>query len=47
MVDMGHGSALSGLVTRPRRIEQVMREEDANRAPGLVGDGLALARFGV
>ena len=43
MVDVRLGAALPALVTRPRRIEQLVREEDAKGAPLLIDDGLALA----
>ena len=43
MVDVRLGAALPTLMTRPRRIEQLVREEDAKGAPLLIDDGLALA----
>ena len=47
VVDVRLGAALPALVARPRRIEQLVREEDANGAPGLVDDGLAFAGRGI
>ncbi len=46
-VDVGLGAAFPALVARPRHVEQLVREEDAKGAPGLVDDGLALAGRGV
>ncbi len=46
-VDVGLGAAFPGLVASPRDVEQVMSQEHPDGSPGLVHDGLALARRGV
>ena len=43
VVDVGIRAALAGLVARPGRVDQLVHEEDADRALGPIGDRLALA----